>query len=521
MKGLFCCMPIDSIYRFTAYGLREQALPEIVPDYPADPAIRDCFRTPWIFCNQDTPLAPIPSELRQALHNAGLATRNIQAAPSQRPVLRFSKYSTLSTMLSYSEPQLRQGLCLALCRVLIVRVKTIPTFIEDFDISSAFQQGYDAVYSSLSEEYALLQPQYVLPEFFIHADFTSLQNRALTGAYASSTPASPIKQGSDAATTTNGMSVLPTHLRVKLSSDAAAAAIAATSNVNSLALSSTGKLDNATWVHNHSAVCPQQVLLQNHYQALSETMHPALIAASAASKHPRDGPAQTALSPHGYLLIKQGALHAIESAVDEFRLSLSASKLMTAKRMMQWCSEEQKLAVRSYLAQLPRRSTMHRQQMLRGSNASAAAASSPGVSLDGSAQQKQESHARQRQTERKSLKQTSPTRSVPSASVPVASNNGKHERSSVLTKSMSKTAPTTTTSTTSKDRRLINGDGKLDDLMVMANESLRAVQLTTDEDDNGYMIGKTRRNADKPSVEEDDHYSEDDYESYDNTTDDA
>eukprot|EP01037_Dinobryon_pediforme_P043856 gene43856-55204_t len=147
-------MPIDQLYRFAVHGLREQALPAKIPDYGADPALKECFRTPWIFCNKEQPLAPIPSELRTTLHEAGFASRCLRAATaSTRPVLRFSKYSTLSTMMSYSEPQLQQGLCLALCRVMIVRVKTINTFIEDLDISAAFQQGYDAIYSSLSEEY--------------------------------------------------------------------------------------------------------------------------------------------------------------------------------------------------------------------------------------------------------------------------------------------------------------------------------------------------------------------------------
>eukprot|EP01039_Chlorochromonas_danica_P012259 gene12259-13968_t len=137
MKGLFCSMPIDQLYRFAVHGLREQALPAKIPDYGADPALKECFRTPWIFCNKEQPLAPIPSELRTTLHEAGFASRCLRAATaSTRPVLRFSKYSTLSTMMSYSEPQLQQGLCLALCRVMIVRVKTINTFIEDLDISA-------------------------------------------------------------------------------------------------------------------------------------------------------------------------------------------------------------------------------------------------------------------------------------------------------------------------------------------------------------------------------------------------
>lgn len=373
MKGLFCCMPIDQLYRFAVHGLREQALPSKIPDYGADPALKECFRTPWIFCNKEQPLAPIPSELRTTLHEAGFASRCLRAATaSTRPVLRFSKYSTLSTMMSYSEPQLQQGLCLALCRVMIVRVKTINTFIEDLDISAAFQQGYDAIYSSLSEEYALLQPQYVLPEFFIHANFTSLQQQPQPQ---QSTPSqSPSKatlstspRRSHPSMMSNGATtVLPSYLRVNLT-DALQQAQSTSGNGGGPLAASLATATTA-WAHAQPAACPQHVLLTNHYQHLRQLVHPSAIQGpsppSGGVSYPhQDGRGVIVLhpstsTPHRYITIKQGSLQAIETAVDDVRKTLIASKLAMAKRLLQWCSEEQKRAALIVLQQLQQQQSL-------------------------------------------------------------------------------------------------------------------------------------------------------------------
>lgn len=178
MKGLFCCMPIENIYRFAVYGLREQFLP-IPANSPHkspknqrkgasqgnenmtedDAAVRDYFNTPWIFCNDDNPLVTLPSNLQRTLQQAGHAWKTIQKSVA-RPVLRFSKYSTISTMTSYPESQTQSGICLALCRVLMVRIKTINTYVDDLDITASLQQGYDAIYSSLRQVISDIYPPY-------------------------------------------------------------------------------------------------------------------------------------------------------------------------------------------------------------------------------------------------------------------------------------------------------------------------------------------------------------------------
>jgi len=138
-------MPVENIYRFTIQGLAEQAFPGTNTSSTADLSLY--FSPPWMFADP-LPLLPLSSDLLNVLDQAGLAQR----ASSQRvtkPFLRFSKFSTVSTLMSYSEDQLQKGVCLALCRVLIVRIKNIPGFIEDADLVTAMQQGYDAVYSTL------------------------------------------------------------------------------------------------------------------------------------------------------------------------------------------------------------------------------------------------------------------------------------------------------------------------------------------------------------------------------------
>lgn len=272
-------------------------------------------------------------------------------------------------MMSYSEPQLQQGLCLALCRVMIVRVKTINTFIEDLDISAAFQQGYDAIYSSLSEEYALLQPQYVLPEFFIHANFTSLQHQPLSQSSQSQSPSkaalsnSPRRSHPSTLINANTTTVLPSYLRVNLT-DALQQAQSTTSGNGGGPLAASLVTATTAWTHSQPAACPQHVLLANHYQHLRHLVYPLVIQGPSSSSSSgglsqphQDGRAAIVLhpstsTPHRYITIKQGSLQAIETAVEDVRKTLIASKLAMAKRLLQWCSEEQKRAAVIVLQQL-------------------------------------------------------------------------------------------------------------------------------------------------------------------------
>ena len=110
---------------------------------------KDIFLTPWIFADK-APLRPLNEELQDVHNIAGAAAKLALRSSSEKPIMRFSKYSTISTIASYSKKQLEKGVLLSLCRVLIVKQQTINKYIEDSDIISAVEQGYDTLYSSLT-----------------------------------------------------------------------------------------------------------------------------------------------------------------------------------------------------------------------------------------------------------------------------------------------------------------------------------------------------------------------------------
>ncbi len=153
MRGLFCCFPMDYIYNFSVYGFQEQAFPfakQMNPLGPSPLQKQDIFSVHWLFANR-SPLLPLSPELQLLQQNAGeIASKlsDFSLSNLSLPTLRFSKYSLISTMNSFSDEQLESGLCLSLCRVLIIKQKTIHQHITDQDIIEASQQQYDALFSS-------------------------------------------------------------------------------------------------------------------------------------------------------------------------------------------------------------------------------------------------------------------------------------------------------------------------------------------------------------------------------------
>jgi hypothetical protein len=165
MKGLFCCLPTEEFYHFSVYGLKDQQVfantsrklssryqskfidySSIHPLHPDQ-----IFSSYWLFARQE-PLLPLPTELHSIHQNAGQYAKRKAESPtnssSPRPIFRFSKYSMISSLNTYSPEQLENGVILALCRVLIIKQKTITTLISDEDIQEALEGGYDAVFSS-------------------------------------------------------------------------------------------------------------------------------------------------------------------------------------------------------------------------------------------------------------------------------------------------------------------------------------------------------------------------------------
>lgn len=182
MKGLFCCFPSDYLYNFTVYGLKEQQLfssPAAAASYAAsskhhnyhranlaqyiDPSLlhsmspNEIFQAYWLFAQQPEPLRPLAPDyltLYQQSYRYAEGMARLEAPPSSphaalpKQRFRFSKYSMISSMNEYSSEQLENGVFLALCRVLIVKQKTVQTIISDADIVEAMEQGYDAIFSA-------------------------------------------------------------------------------------------------------------------------------------------------------------------------------------------------------------------------------------------------------------------------------------------------------------------------------------------------------------------------------------
>lgn len=162
IKGLFCCLSKESFYNFSVFGLHAQALPGRSPDDLSKLA-DNWLGTVW-FHAEPPPGVPVTPEAAYVLKSAGTAAklsqhRSRQLSPrsgadariyaASPHILHFSRYSTISDIARFTEEQLNEGIFLSLCRVLVVKQKTIAKDIEDADIIEAVQEQYDCLYSTL------------------------------------------------------------------------------------------------------------------------------------------------------------------------------------------------------------------------------------------------------------------------------------------------------------------------------------------------------------------------------------
>ncbi len=81
---------------------------------------------------------------------------------------RFSRSSAPPALSQRPWEELVEGTYLALCRVLISRLRMVDDPLSEQLVEESVSLGYDAVYSTYSEEYLLLNPHHVLPEFVMH-----------------------------------------------------------------------------------------------------------------------------------------------------------------------------------------------------------------------------------------------------------------------------------------------------------------------------------------------------------------
>lgn len=197
VKGLFCIVPKGSLHAFCTYGLHAKSniatggsqaqakLPQAMRDVVG---LQDLFQTQWF----RTPSNAVAGEREsnnysaEALANEGVQHMNrhseTRGDQGDWPLLYFSRNCTLSQLRDLSKRDLEDGVFLALSRVLMSRLRTINSLITSQDVKDALKTDHDALYSSVNEEYVLLKPEYVLPEFIMLVHFVS-SSSASNGAY--------------------------------------------------------------------------------------------------------------------------------------------------------------------------------------------------------------------------------------------------------------------------------------------------------------------------------------------------
>lgn len=130
------------------HGLAEQQLPgDLCDRLLSEHRQRNALSASWLFARGE-PLRPLPEDL-QDVHNIAGAAQKLSSREVGKPVIRFSRFSTVSSVAHFSEKQMEKGVLLALCRVLIVKLKTVSGFIEKSHIVEAAANGFDAIMSSL------------------------------------------------------------------------------------------------------------------------------------------------------------------------------------------------------------------------------------------------------------------------------------------------------------------------------------------------------------------------------------
>ena len=201
VKGLFCALPNNGLYPLCAYGLHAQMLPGMDAK-SVNGAIADglpgLFQIPW-FCaglppfeasaessSGSLPPPPVSSGTAERLAASCIpcllnnsANINVNSPDREKvssssspkknkhkkdidasglssgsttpsPLLRFSRCSTPSDLAGFSRADLGEGVFLALCRVLVTRLRTVSGPITSIDVEDALKLRYDAVYSNSS-----------------------------------------------------------------------------------------------------------------------------------------------------------------------------------------------------------------------------------------------------------------------------------------------------------------------------------------------------------------------------------
>ena len=191
VKGLFCSVPLECLERVVVYGLSAGAV-EGTP-------LEHVFQESWINVEAGVPSqVPAPSEENDDdAAGGGHAQRCVDRASSIPFPRSFSRHSTLeedrelcnaAATVDGTDSEIR---FLALCRVMIGQIFVTSKVYQSFPDVNADAQ-FDSMYSSVQEEYRLLNPSYVLPEFLVQYRFAGRRTLASNGPDAPETaPAAP------------------------------------------------------------------------------------------------------------------------------------------------------------------------------------------------------------------------------------------------------------------------------------------------------------------------------------------
>ena len=205
VKGLFCVIPKGGLYSFISFGMHAQTSlssnsegsisssgKRSVAMKNIDEGLPNLFQVSWIWaeCEDNESLEgdltggrgahyaeKLARDSAKVIHSyvntnieKGVPRNSRQGYDETRDCsfLKFSRCSTPSGVETLPRDHMEEGCFIALCRVLISKSRSVAGPISDRDAKEATDMGYDCVYSKASEEYILLKPRYVLPEFVMH-----------------------------------------------------------------------------------------------------------------------------------------------------------------------------------------------------------------------------------------------------------------------------------------------------------------------------------------------------------------
>jgi len=215
VKGLFYAVPKGGLQAFAAFGLYAQTSPaELV-----DEGLPGLFQVPWFWSAQKQQQqqqeykdggrhSNKTTNVAETLARGSIAKLHMPSSSScsepsvgtthlPSAFMRFSRSSTPSGFDTLQRKDLEEGTFIALCRVLISRLRTVSGVFSEHDVKEASRLGYDAIFSSQLDEYVLLKPQFVLPEFIMYVQLeggggtTAVAEQAKPSEYASNDSASP------------------------------------------------------------------------------------------------------------------------------------------------------------------------------------------------------------------------------------------------------------------------------------------------------------------------------------------